>query len=211
MVIIGVTGNSGSGKSTVSTIIKNNSGAFVIDADSMAKEMMAVGEKYYEDIVKLFGEDILIQSGKNKGKIDRSKLSTIIFHDLEKRAALNKLTFKYVGEKTKQLLLENKDKDFVVLDFPLLFEGGYNKLCNYVVGVVSENQTKVSRIVERDKITRDEGYIRISSQIDDKDIIENSDYVIFNVADLEYVDLVKAVLSMMRQIKKKEKEKNKNK
>ena len=61
MIIIGVTGNSGAGKSTVSTIIKNNTGALVIDADNIAKEMMVKGEPYYNDTVDLFGEDILIK------------------------------------------------------------------------------------------------------------------------------------------------------
>ena len=74
MIIIGVTGNSGAGKSTVSTIIKNNTGAIVIDADVIAKKMMVPGEKYYNDILKIFGNKILVTSSKkNKNKINTTK------------------------------------------------------------------------------------------------------------------------------------------
>ena len=70
MIIIGVTGNSGAGKSTVSTIIKNNTGALIIDADRLVKKIMLPGESYYNETVKLFGEEILLtKPEKNKGKI----------------------------------------------------------------------------------------------------------------------------------------------
>ena len=69
MVIIGVTGNTGSGKSTVSTIIKNNTGALIIDADKIVRELMIPGENYYKETVELFGEEILIKKPeKNNGQ-----------------------------------------------------------------------------------------------------------------------------------------------
>ena len=94
MIIIGVTGRSGSGKSTVSTIIKNNTGALVIDADMIVKELMAPGEKYYDDVVKMFGDEIVNKNpGKKFGRINNPKLADIIFEDSEKREKLNKLLF----------------------------------------------------------------------------------------------------------------------
>ena len=71
MIVIGVTGNTGSGKSTVSTIIKNNTGALVIDADKVVKELMVSGNEYYEETVKLFGEVIV---NKNKKLTTKSLL-----------------------------------------------------------------------------------------------------------------------------------------
>lgn len=209
MIIIGVTGNSGAGKSTVSTIIKNNTGALVIDADKLSKEMMVKGEEYYNETVELFGEDILIQKEKNKGKIDKAKFATALFNDEEKRKKLNKLTFKYVGEETKKIILENKDKDFIVLDFPLLYEGGFDKICNYVIGVVSDDESKIKRLKERDRISREQALIRISTQIDEEILKEKVDYVVTNVEKTRYINLVKDVIKLIHKIKKEEEEKNK--
>ena len=210
MIILGVTGKSGSGKSTVSTIIKNNSGALIIDADKLVKELSSVGEKYYNEIVKLFGEEILIQTPeKNKGKINNPKLAKIIFNDNEKREKLNKLTFKYVGEKTKEIILENKDKEIIVLDFPLLFEGGFDKICNCVIGVIADEETMISRLKERDRISRDEVESRINNQITEETLKEKCDYIVDNSSRIRYINLVKDVVKLIHKIKKDEGEKNK--
>ena len=210
MIIIGVTGKSGSGKSTVSTIIKNNSGALVIDADNIVKQLSAIGEKYYNEVVKLFGEEILVKSPeKNKGKIDNGKLAKIIFNDDKQREKLNKLTFKYVGEKTKEIILENKDKEIIVLDFPLLYEGGFNKICNCVIGVVADEETMISRIKERDRISKEQVEQRIKSQVTDEFLKENSDYIVNNSAKVRYINLVKDMVKLIHKIKKDEEEKSK--
>ena len=208
MIIIGVTGTSGSGKSTISTIIKNNLGALVIDADKITKEMMVKGEKYYEETVSLFGDDIVVKnSEKNKGKIDRTKLATILFQDSEKREKLNKITFKYVKEKTKEIIMENKDKEFIVLDFPLLYEGGFDKICNYIIGVVSDEETKIKRLRERDRISKNQVLARIDTQIDEEKLKEKADYIIINSEKTKYIDLIKNVIKIIHNIKKKEEEK----
>ena len=208
MIIIGVTGNSGSGKSTVSTIIKNNTGALVIDADKIAKEMMVKGEPYYNDTVNLFGEDILIQKPeKKKGKIDKAKFATILFSDKEKREKLNKLTFKYVGEKTKNLILENEDKEFIVLDFPLLYEGGFDKVCNYVIGVVADESTKVARLKERDRVSKEQVLIRLNTQIDEEKLKEKANFIVDNSNKTRYINLVNDVIRLIHKIKRDEKEK----
>lgn len=209
MIIIGVTGKSGAGKSTVSTIIKNNTGAVVIDADRISKNMMMQGEDYFNDILKVFGEEILIKRLKHKGNIDSAKLANIIFNDKDKREQLNKLTFKYVTKKTKELILENKEKEIIVLDFPLLYEGGFNKLCNYVIGVISDDETKIVRIKERDRISKSQVEARINTQIDDKKLKQAADYIINNSKETRYISLVKDVIKIIHKIKKDEEEKNK--
>lgn len=210
MVIIGVTGNSGSGKSTISTIIKNNTGALIIDADNIVKEIRVQGEKYYDEVVKLLGDGILIKnSEKNKGKIDKAKLSKLIFNDDKKREELNKLTFKYVGEKTKNLILENKDKEFIVLDFPLLFEGGFDKICNYIIGVVSDEDTKVKRLRQRDRISREYALKRLETQMSDEVLREKSNYIVENTEKTKYIELIKNVIRIIHNIKKEEENKKK--
>ena len=210
MIILGITGNSGAGKSTVSTIIKNNTGAFIIDADKILKDMKAPGNDYYNDIVRLFGEDILIKnSERNKGKIDNKKLSKIIFNDIEKRGELNKLTFKYVGEKTKELILENKDKDFIILDFPLLYEGNFDKICNYVIGVIADQETKISRIKQRDKVSKEQCETRINSQLDEEKLKQMADFIIDNSSNVKYINLINYVIRLIHKIKKNEEDKKK--
>lgn len=208
MIIIGVTGNTGAGKSTVSTIIKNNTGALVIDADQIVKELMVPGEEYFNSVVSLFGEEILkTKPAKHKGKIDTGKLAVEMFNNDEKREKLNKLTFKYVGKKTKELILENKDKEVIVLDFPLLYEGGFEKICNCVIGVVADEETKIKRIKERDKINRDQILARLNVQINEEKLKESVTYVVKNSGETRYINLVKDVVKLVHKIKKDEEEK----
>ncbi len=204
MIVIGVTGNTGSGKSTVSTIIKNNTGALVIDADKVVKELMVSGNEYYEETVKLFGEVIV---NKEKQKIDNKKLAKIIFEDEEKREKLNKLTFKYVGKRTKELILENKEKEVVVLDFPLLYEGKFDKICNCVIAVVSDEETKISRIKERDRITKEAAKKRLGAQIDEEELKKKADYIVDNSNNVKYFSLVKNVVNLVHKIKRDVEEK----
>lgn len=211
MIIIGITGNTGAGKSTVSTIIKNNTGALVIDADKIVKELMIPGKDYYKEIVKLLGEEILIKKPeKNNGKIDKKKLAVFLFGDNEKRELLNKLTFKYVGEKTKELIIKNQDKEIIVLDFPLLYEGGFDKICNCVIGVIADEETKIFRIKERDRISKEQVEARINVQIKEEQLKQRANYIINNSSNTRYIALVKDVVRLIHKIKKDEEEKNKS-
>ena len=212
MIIIGVTGNTGAGKSTISTIIKNNSGALVIDADQLARQMLVPGEKYFDDVLKAFGKEILFnRKQKHKGKINNSKLAMILFENDEKRETMNKLTFKYIGKKTKELILENQDREIVVLDFPLLYEGKFDKICNYVIGVVADEETKILRVTERDRITNAQALSRLNVQIDEEELKEKADYIIDNSYNTRYITLVNEVVRIVHKIKKDEEEKKKTK
>lgn len=210
MIIVGVTGQIGAGKSTVSTIIKNNTGALVIDADMLVKEEMQPGKKYYEEALKIFGDDILYNKKEaNKWKINRSKFGKILFMDDEKREQFNKATFKYIGKRTKELIMENKDKKMIVLDFPLLYEGGFDKICNCVIGVVASEETKISRLYERNRIPREEVIRRSSVQMSDEELKEKADYIVDNSENVRYIGLVKDVVRLVHKIEKDEEEKKK--
>lgn len=202
MIIIGVTGNTGAGKSTVSTIIKNNTNALVLDADVISKYLMEPGTEYYNDIVDLFGQKILqTKPSKNKGKIHKANLAKIIFGNEEKREQMNKLTYKYVGQEIKRLILENKDKEVIVLDVPLLYESGFNKICNYVIVVVADNETKIERVKERDKLNPNQIQKRLEAQPNETILKEKADFVIENPKDNRYISLVKDTLNVIHKIK----------
>jgi dephospho-CoA kinase len=208
MIIIGITGNTGAGKTTVSTIIKNNTNALVIDADELAKSLMEPGKKYYNDVVELFGEEIVLSKpAKHKGKINRAKLAKKIFNDDEKRLALNKLTYKHLGKEIKQIILENKNQEIIVLDVPLLFESGFNKICNYVIVVSADEEAKIDRVKQRDKIHPDQIRKRLSTQKEEEELKQKADFVIKNTNGTRYISLVKDTIKVVHEIKKLEEEK----
>ena len=150
MKIIGITGNSGSGKSTIAKIIKDECGGIVIDADRIAKDMTNANSKYLQEIVNAFGTDII-----RDHKLDRKKMADIIFNDKMQKEKLDKITFKYVVDEIKmQVNLVKEKYNYIILDVPLLFESKLNEICNYTVGVVSEREDKINRICKRDNISR---------------------------------------------------------
>ena len=202
MIIIGVTGNTGAGKSTVSTIIKNNLNAIIINADEVANSIMEPGNEFYDKVLELFGDNILEKRPSKKGKIHKPSLSKILFSDAEKREKMNKLTFKYVGKEFKRLILENKNEDYIILDVPLLYEGKFDKICNYVIAVTADEKTKIDRVKIRDRIHPDQAKKRLDTQNTDEFFKENADFVIENNQDNRYINLVKDTLRVIHKIKK---------
>lgn len=201
MHVIGISGNSGAGKSTVSTIMKNNLNALIIDADSLVKKNQKPGNEYYSQMVELFGEEIL----KSDGTINRGAVSNKIYTDDSAREKLNILTFACVKRETQNLLEQNADRDFVVLDFPLLFEGHFDEMCDAIVVVVADNETKINRIMQRDKITRRQAASRLASQKSEEFLKSKADYIVDNSSKVNYGKLVNEVVGILRDIKGKEK------
>lgn len=182
MKIIGITGISGSGKSSVSEIIaKKCDDSIIIDADKIAKSMAAINTKYYNAIKKEFGKDIL----KANLEIDRKKLANIIFNNDEKRDVLNRITFKYVVSNIKQKINLNKNKEVIILDIPLLFESGLDEICDITLGIIANKNVKIERICKRDKININQAENRINKQLEDKILEKNCNYIIENNGSLK--------------------------
>ena len=125
MKIIGITGNSGSGKSTISKLISKNYEAKIIDADKIAKEMTNSNGEYLQAIRQAFGNDVI----KNN-ELDRKKLADIVFLNRAEKEKLDGLTFEYVVEEIKKELETNQNLDYqyIILDVPLLFESKLDEL-----------------------------------------------------------------------------------
>lgn len=181
MKIIGITGASGSGKTTICEILKEDYHAEIIDADKVAKKLSRKGTVYFNSIVNRFGNEITTKTGN----LNRKQLANIIYEDNEKRAQLNELTFIHVVDEIKQLLNKLSGKKLIVIDAPLLFESGLDQVCDFVIGVISDETEKVQRICARDNITPEEAKKRLNIQNDDEFIKENADYVIVNNSDIE--------------------------
>lgn len=176
MKIIGITGNSGSGKSTIAKIIKEECNGIIIDADKIAKNMTNTSTEYLKEIAKVFGMNVI-----NDNQLNRQKMADIIFNDKMQKEKLDKITFKYVVDEIKmQVDLAKEKYNYIILDVPLLFESKLNELCHYTVGVISDKKDKINRICARDNISKEKAIQRIDSQPDNKFYINNCDYIINN-------------------------------
>lgn len=179
-MIIGITGSSGAGKSTICEILKKEYNVKIINADKIAKRLSNKGTNYINDIIKTFGNDIVDEQGELK----RKKLGQIIYNNTEKRKKLNKCTFKYIKKEIEEEIERTKEYVTIIIDAPLLFECGLEKLCDKVIGVVSKRNLQIERIVARDNIDYQEAESRLNAQEDNEFYIKRCDVIIENNNDI---------------------------
>lgn len=191
-MIIGITGNSGSGKTSISKLLKTQIGAKIIDADEIVKELSMPQKEYFKEIVKIFGENILLETGE----INKPKLANIIFTDINKREELNTLTYKYVVNKIKDLV-KKTNEEIKIIDAPLLIESKLNEICDIVVSVIANEDVKIKRICKRDNVDENIAFNRIKSQPENDFYIKNSDYVIINNTDSELEKQIKDIIELL--------------
>ena len=163
MRLIGLTGGIASGKSLVAAALAE-AGARVIDADRLAREVVARGTPAWEAIVARFGRDVL----RADGEIDRPRLGAIVFGDAAARHDLNAIVHPRVAERTAQLLAaiaaETPDA-VVVLDIPLLYEAGLDAGLEAVIVVSVPEALQIKRLMARDRLSREQALARIRAQM----------------------------------------------
>ncbi len=176
MKIVGVTGNSGSGKSYVSKVFKDK-GGYVFDTDKIGHEALLSTSSVYDKIVECFGDKIL---DENK-EINRKKLGDIVFSDKKKLKNLEKISHSFIKKiifSTLKEIENNNNFKFVVIDGALLIESSLYKICDLLVLVEASYNTKLERIVKRDSITISQGERRLENQLDFKNVYEKFDFII---------------------------------
>ena len=189
MKVIGITGNTGSGKSTISKIIEKNYNGIIIDADRIAREMSENQSEYLKEIENQFGKEIIEysrQDKKQEKKLNRKKLADIVFCDKTAKERLDKITFKYVVKEIEKRLEDAKNEkrySYIVLDVPLLFESKLNEECDYTIGVIAKKEEKIDRICKRDNISRQKALERLSSQPENEFYIKNCNFIIENLGN----------------------------
>jgi len=191
-MIIGITGNSGTGKTSICKALEKNKingiTPFVIDADKIVKKMSARGEEYYNQIVSTFGKEVL----QDNQELDREKLARLVFLNEGKRELLNQITYKYVAEEIKKQAKQSK-RDFVIIDAPLLIESKLNEICDVVISVIADKEIKLKRIIERDNIDEKTALDRLNAQNPDEFYITNSNLVIVNNSNSNLENQVKRI------------------
>ena len=175
MKIIGITGSSGSGKTTVSEILSEELNAKRINADQVVKQLQQKGNKYYEEIVQVFSQEIL----QEDGNLDRKKIAEIIFQDESKKEKLNQLTYKYVVEKIKEQINRTKE-EYIIIDAPLLIESKLNEICDTIIAVTSSKEEQIKRISKRDNVEEKHAELRLNAQKDNKFYKLYADYIVEN-------------------------------
>lgn len=157
--VIGVTGIFGSGKSTVSGMLRSY-GSKIIDADKIAHKYLLPGTKTYKKILAYFGDSIL---AKDK-KIDRQKLGKLVFANKELLNKLNRIMHPKVISDIKEGIRKSKER-IVVLDAPLLIESGLRKIVDDLIVVIIERDELMRRLMKKTSLKRPEIIKRIKSQI----------------------------------------------
>lgn len=186
MILVGLTGGIGSGKSTVSELLSSH-GAIVIDADKITRELQVPGSPVLQEIVDAFGADVLGPDGE----LDRPKLASKVFGDTEALGKLNKIVHPAVGrEMAARLDAQRNTDNVVVLDIPLLVENPREGLCGVVV-VDLPTELAVDRLVAFRGMSRVDAEARIARQATREARRAIADRVIDNSGSLE--DLAREV------------------
>lgn len=175
---VGLTGGVGSGKSTVARLLAER-GAVVIDADAVAREVVAAGTPGFEEVRAEFGDAVVGPDGE----LDRPALAKIVFTDDGRRAALNAIVHPKVGERTRELAAAAGPDAVIVFDVPLLVESGSTDGYDLVVVVLASEATRVRRLAGRGMAEQD-ARARMASQATDEQRRAVADVVLDNDGDL---------------------------
>jgi dephospho-CoA kinase len=173
MKIVGLTGGIGSGKSTVLNLFKEL-GATTYIADVEAKKLMNNDPELIKQITKLFKKKAYINNELNK-----SYISSIVFNNIEKLKALNKLVHPKVHAHFK-IFIEKSSAKIVIYESAILFESNSNTMCDIIITITAKFEDKIDRIIKRDGVTKQQILDRMRHQVSDDFKIENSNFVIEN-------------------------------
>ena len=177
MIIVGLTGGIGSGKSTILNYFRDQ-GYPCFESDEVGKKLLQVDLK--ETVLNLFGEELYDE----KGILDRKALSKKVFSDSKLLETLNDIVHPAVNETFEKFKKKHRDFPIIVKEAAILIESGSYKSCDVIVLVKAPKNERIKRVVTRDSVNESEVIARINNQWEDKKKEKYADYVIENI-DLE--------------------------
>lgn len=194
MIILGITGPTGAGKSTVSKIFEEH-GIKVIDTDITARQITEPGEPALAELREHFGEAII-----SNGRLNRAALAKIAFSDEAELLKLNEITHKYITRAVFEEIAQYTG-EIIGIDGAALFESGISERCTRVLAVLADVEIRKRRIMKRDGISEENALLRISSQKNNSFYIEKSDYIVYNndkeTAAAQILNIINELRSMI--------------
>ena len=178
--LIGLTGPTGAGKSSVSSIFERY-GFAVVNADEIAHKALE-DTACKESLTQTFGKEIL----NPDGTINRKSLAKSAFANSDNTKKLNDLTHPVIIRLSQEAFEElSADYKSIIFDAPTLFEAGMDTMCDLIISVAAPLELRTKRITERDNLTKEQALARISAQHENSFYTDRSDYVIVNDCDLD--------------------------
>ena len=183
MRVLGITGGTGSGKSTVAALLRKK-GCEIIDADRIAKRLQRKGTPVFVRLVEYFGEDIV---DKETGELDRAALGARVFGCPADRLAVNGIVHEAVAAEIKKKLeiLRRRGVKYVALDVPVPVENGFFDCADVVWAVVANDDLRIERLMSRSHCTEEEAEKRLAAQLSNSEYSALADVVIDNERGLE--------------------------
>jgi dephospho-CoA kinase len=198
MLIVGLTGGVASGKTAVSQVLKKE-GAYIIDADQIAREIVQPHKPAWKELIRAFGKEIL----QENELIHRKKLADKVFEDPEQRKILNQILHPRIKEVIDRRTTEIGRKDpeaIVVIDAPLLIESEGHRGLDKLIVVTSTRAQQIKRLKDRDGVNPKRALKVISSQMPVEEKVRLADFVIRNEGSLE--EAKKRAKGIFRELKK---------
>jgi dephospho-CoA kinase len=196
MRVVGLTGPTGSGKSTVSKILSGWKGVSVIDCDQLSRRVVHQGSLCLMELALEFSSAII----DAHGELNRRKLASIVFGHPAKLSRLNAIIFPHILQEI-DVELEKARKNgtrLAVIDAPTLFESGADQKCDEVIVVIAKPEIRLQRILARDGITPQEAARRMESQSENEFYEQHADYLIQN--DTDPIALRLAVVELLNHL-----------
>jgi dephospho-CoA kinase len=182
MLVVGLTGGIGAGKSTFAALLAER-GAQVVDADGLGRDALRPGRPSWHSVVAQFGEEILVP---NTMEVDRKRLADIVFNDPGKLAALNAIVHPVIFAGIADALERLRSTDaIVVLDAALLYETGLGEVVDATIAVLAPEGTRSHRLQAARGMTFDESARRMRAQMDPADLEARADFLVRNDGSLE--------------------------
>jgi len=198
MFIVGLTGGVASGKTAVSQILREE-GAYLIDADQIARELVQPHTATWNELIRVFGKGIL----QEDGSIHRKRLAAKVFSDSEQRNLLNQILHPRIKVEMDRRVKEIGQKDpdaIVVIDAALLIELGNHREMDKVIVVTSTEKQQIERLKKRDGVEQEEAQKILSSQMPLEEKLKVADFVIRNEGSFE--ETKKRVKEVFQELKR---------
>jgi len=194
-LIIGITGGIGSGKSTLSKLLRAE-GYSVYDTDLEARRLQNEHSAMRKKLMDMFGKEIYTEQGLN-----RSALGKIVFGKPELLSKLNTIVHPLVMEDFNSWVLNRYPKKMLFIESAILYESGFNKLVDKVILITAEEAIRIERVMKRDGVTPEHVRARMAYQLSDKEKIERADFVIHSDDNKPLIDKMRKIIVDLLEIR----------